>query len=101
MFTQSEDETDPLGQDGPNSAPATQRAFNQSHIPATQRTFNQSSSPGNQCTANQSSKSTSPLTVTLPKNKETDAKLDDERQNEKEKGQCSIQREQYKPEKGQ
>ena len=30
-----------------------------------------------------------------------EAKLDDQRQNEKEKGQCSIQREQHKPEKRQ
>ena len=28
-----------------------------------------------------------------------EAKLDNQRQNEKEKGQCSIQREQHKPEK--
>ena len=30
-----------------------------------------------------------------------EAKLDDQRQNEKEIGQCSIQREQHKPEKRQ
>ena len=30
-----------------------------------------------------------------------EAKLDDQRQNEKEKGQCSIRREQHKPEKEQ
>ena len=30
-----------------------------------------------------------------------EAKLNDQRQNEKEKSQCSIRREQHKPEKGQ
>ena len=34
------------------------------------------------------------------KHQQTEAKLDDPRQNEKEKGQCSIHREQNKPEKG-
>ena len=37
----------------------------------------------------------------IQKPQETEAKLDDERQNEKEKGQCSIRREQHKPEKRQ
>ena len=34
------------------------------------------------------------------KHQETKAKLDDQRQNEKEKDKCSIRREQHKPEKG-
>ena len=45
LFTQNEDETDNLGQDQPNSAPATQHTSNQSPYPATQRTSNQSPSP--------------------------------------------------------
>ena len=36
LFTQNEAETDALGQDEPNSAPATQRTSNQSLSPATQ-----------------------------------------------------------------
>ena len=51
-------------------------------------------------TSDQSSKSTPLATVTLPKkHQETEAKLDDQRQNGKEKGQCSIRREQHKSEK--
>ena len=107
MSTQNEDETDTLGQDEPNSAPSTKRISNQSPSPVTQRTSNQSPSPANQCTANQShaaatqrtsdqsSKSSPPSSVTLPEN----TKLDNQRQSEKEKDQCSIQREQHKPEK--
>ena len=45
LFTQNEDETDNLGQDEPNSAPATQHTSNQSPSPATQHTSNQSPSP--------------------------------------------------------
>ena len=74
MPTKNENETDTLGQDEPNSAPATQC------------TSNQSPSPANHCIANQ-----------LP----AAANLDDQRENKKEKGQCSIRREQQKPEKEQ
>ena len=45
LFTQNEDETDTLGQDEPNRAPATQCTFNQSPSSAPQRTSNQSRSP--------------------------------------------------------
>ena len=38
LFTQNEDETNTLGQDEPNSAPATQRTSNQSPSPITQIT---------------------------------------------------------------
>ena len=102
LSTENEDETDSLGQDEPNSAPATQHTSNQPPSPATQRTFSQSPFPANQCTSNQSlaavvtrrtadqsSKSIYP-TVTL-------GKLDDQIQNEK--SQCSIRREQQKTEK--
>ena len=81
LSTQNEDETDTLGQDEPNSAPAAHCTSNQSPSPAIQRTSNQSSSPTKQRTANQSpaavvirhtsiqsSKSTLPPMVTLPKN---------------------------------
>ena len=93
LSTQNKDETDTLGQDEPNSAPATHCTSNQSPSPAIQRTSNQSSSPTKQRTANQSpaaatkhtadqspaavvtrhisiqsSKSTLPPMVTLPKN---------------------------------
>ena len=47
LSIQKEDETDTLGQDESNSAPATQRTSNQSPSPATQHTSNQSSSPAN------------------------------------------------------
>ena len=78
--TQNEGETDTLGQDEPNSDPATQltcnqspssanqRTDNQSPAAATQRTVNQSSATViTRRTSNQSSKSTSTATVTLPK----------------------------------
>ena len=86
LFTQNEDETDRLGQDEPNSAPAIQRTSNQSPSPAPQCTSNQSHSPASQRISNQSpadqepaavvtryisdesSKSTTPPTVTLLKN---------------------------------
>ena len=54
LSTQNKDETDTLGQDEPNSAPATHCTSNQSPSPAIQRTSNQSSSPTKQRTANQS-----------------------------------------------
>ena len=78
--TQNEGETDTLGQDEPNSDPATQltcnqspssanqRTDNQSPAAATQRTVNQSSATViTRRTSNQSSKSTPTATVTLPK----------------------------------
>ena len=81
LSTQSEDETDTLVKDEPNSAPATQRTSNQSPSPVNQRTGNQSPAAATQLTANQSpatvvtrrtsnqlTKSTPPPTVTLPKN---------------------------------
>ena len=52
LSTQNEDETNTLGQDEPNSAPATQHTSNQSPSPVTQCTSNQSP-PANQRTANQ------------------------------------------------
>ena len=48
------DETDTLGQDEPNSAPATQQTSKQLLSPTTQCISNQSPSPANQHTANQS-----------------------------------------------
>ena len=54
LFTQNEDETDTLGQDEPNSAPATQCTFNQSPSSAPQRISNQSPSPASQHISNQS-----------------------------------------------
>ena len=126
LSTQNEDETDTLGQDEPNFAvvtqltskqspsPASQRTSNQSPFPANQRTVNQSPAAATQytanqsptdvvtrCTSNQSSKSTSLPTVTLPRNQETEAKLNDQRQNKKGKGQCFIRQEKHKPQKGQ
>ena len=77
LSAQSKDETGTLGQDEPNSAPATQRTSNQSPSPAGQRTFNQSPAAATQRspasfvtrhTSNQSSKSSPPSTITLPKN---------------------------------
>ena len=81
LSIQNEDETDTLGQDALNSAPATQRTSNQSPSPVNQRTANKSPAAATQRTANQSpavvvtrrtsdqsSKSAPPLTVTLPKN---------------------------------
>ena len=53
LLTKNEDETDTLGQDEPNSAPATQRTSNQSLSPATQLISDQSPCPVNQRTANQ------------------------------------------------
>ena len=53
LFTQNEDETNNLGQDEPNSAPATQRTSSQSPSAATQHNSNQSPSPANQRTSNQ------------------------------------------------
>ena len=91
LLTQNEDETDTLGQDEPNSAPATQCTSNQSPTLATQRTCNQSPSPTNQRTAdqslaavvttrtsNQSSKFTS-CSYSTHKYQETKVKLDDQR----------------------
>ena len=40
LSTQNEDETNTIGQDEPNSAPATQRTSNQSPSPANQGTVN-------------------------------------------------------------
>ena len=51
---QNEVETDTLGQNELNSAPATQRSSNQSPSPTNQRTSNKSPSPANQHTANHS-----------------------------------------------
>ena len=69
LSTQKEDETDTFGQNEPNSAPATQRTFNQSPAAATQRIVDQSpAAVVTRFTSNQSSKSTTPPTVTLPKN---------------------------------
>ena len=74
LFIQNEDETDTLGQDEPNSAPAPQRTPNQSPSPATQctsshspspvkqRTSNQLPSPDNQHTSNQSPAATTKRT---------------------------------------
>ena len=53
LSTQNEDATNNLGQDEPNSAPATQRTSSQSPSAATQHNSNQSPSPANQRTANQ------------------------------------------------
>ena len=53
LSTQNEDENNNLGQDEPNSAPATQRTSSQSPSAATQHNSNQSPSPSNQRTANQ------------------------------------------------
>ena len=124
LSTQNEDETDTLGQDEPNSAPAThrissqstspvnqrttsqspaaatQRISNQSTAAATQRTADQSPAAVTRHTSDQSSKSTPPPIVTQSKNNKK-RKLDDQRKNEKEKGQCSIRREQHKPKIGQ
>ena len=77
LSAQSKDETGTLGQDEPNSAPATQRTSNQSPSPAGQRNFNQSPAAATQRspasfvtrhTSNQSSKSSPPSTITLSKN---------------------------------
>ena len=74
-------ERDTLGQDEPNSAPATQRTSTETPSPANQRTSNQSPAAATQRTADQSPaavvtrrtsdqsfKSTPPPTVTLPQN---------------------------------
>ena len=53
LSTQDEDKTNNLGQDEPNSAPATHRTSSQSPSAATQHNSNQSPSPANQRTANQ------------------------------------------------
>ena len=51
--TQNKDETDNLGQDEPNSAPATQRTSNQSPSATTQHNSNQPPFPVIQRTSNQ------------------------------------------------
>ena len=103
LSTQNEDETDTLDQDELNSAPATQR------------TSNQSTSPGNQCSA--ISHLLLPLNILpishlllllldvlpishpnlflllwllYPKTPSNGSKLNDQRQNKREKGQYSI-----------
>ena len=48
LSTQSEDKTDTLAQDEPDSAHATQRTSSQSPSPTNQRTSNHSPSPANQ-----------------------------------------------------
>ena len=53
LSTQDEDKTNSLGQDEPNSTPASHRTSSQSPSPATQHNSNQSPSPANQRTANQ------------------------------------------------
>ena len=81
LSTQNKGETDTLGQDEPNSAPATHCTSNQSSSPTKQRTANQSPAAATKHTADQSpaavvtrhtsiqsSKSTLPPMVTLPKN---------------------------------
>ena len=55
LSTQNEDETDTLGQDALNSAPATQRTSNQSPSPVNQRTSNQPPTAATQRTSYQSS----------------------------------------------
>ena len=99
LSTQNEDKTDTLGQDEPNSAPATQHTFNQSpslanqHTPnqspaaaATQCTSNQSPAAVTQCIADQSpaavvtshtSDQSSSYCYSTPKHQEMEAKLDD------------------------
>ena len=54
LSIQNKNETDTLGQDKPNSAPATQRNSHQSPSPANQHTANQSSAATIQRTSNQS-----------------------------------------------
>ena len=54
LSTQNKDETDTLGQDERNSAPATQQTSNQLPSPATQRTSNEAPSSANERTTNQS-----------------------------------------------
>ena len=54
MSAQNEDETNNLGQDEPNSSPATPPTSNQSYSPATQRTANKSPAASTQSTSNQS-----------------------------------------------
>ena len=53
LSTQNEDATNNLGQDEPNSAPATQRTSNQSPSAATQHNSNQPPFPVIQRTSNQ------------------------------------------------
>ena len=75
MLAQNEDETDTLGQDELNSAPATQRTSNQSTSPASQHTSNQSPpAVVTRPTSDYSSKSAPPPTVTLPKNTKNGSK---------------------------
>ena len=54
LSTQNKDETDTLGQDERNSAPATQHTSNKLPSPATQRTSNEAPSSANERTTNQS-----------------------------------------------
>ena len=68
-------------------------------LPISQRTADQpSAAVVTRPTSHESSKFTPPPKVP-PKHQDTEAKFDHQRQIEKEKGQCSIRREQHKPEK--
>ena len=74
---------------------------NESPVAVTQRTGNPSPAVVvTRHTSDQSSKSTSsPYGYSTQKHQETEANLDDQIQNEKEKCQCSVRLELYKTEK--